>query len=133
MTLALWWKHASILKAKSKQSTSSSARYTQSEQALWKNLEKALNKNSAQDTQKYLPLWLGSYTQNKNASLAQSLKVIDNQDLNDAVNTLLASRYAKNQNVWQSTELQQILRKTRKNGSIENNQNNDLSPLYPSA
>ncbi len=131
VTLMLWWKHVSILKAATKHKSNSSARNSQSEQFLWKSLEKALNKNVSLDTHKYLPLWLGSYIQDKNVPLAQSLKVIDNQSLNEAVNTLLASRYAKNQSEWQSTELHQILRKMRKNGSIDTHTKHNLSPLYP--
>lgn len=133
ITLTLWWKHVSVLKSNAKSTQHSSVRYTESEQSLWKSLEKALNKNATVDTQKYLPLWLGSFIKDKNASLAQSLKVINNSSLNEAVNALLASRYSKNQNVWQSSELQQILRKIRKGGSIEKNQKDNLSPLYPSA
>lgn len=131
ITLALWWRHVSLLKTVSKQANSSLVRNTQSEQDLWKNLEKALNKNNAKDTQKYLPKWLSSHINEKNASLEKSLKVIDDQPLSAAVNTLLASRYSKNQSVWQGKELQQILRKIRKNGSIPKQKNHNLSPLYP--
>jgi hypothetical protein len=98
---------------------------------LWQSLEKALNKNNALDTQKYLALWLGTCIQDKNTPLPQSLKIIDNPALTDAVNTLLASRYAKTQSVWQSKELHQLLRKVRKDGSIKKQSNNNLSPLYP--
>ena len=132
ITLALWWKHVSVLKSAAKHTSHSAVRRTQSEQALWKSLEKALNNNAPLETQKYLPLWLGSYIQDKNASLAQSLKIINNHHLDDAVNTLLASRYSKNQSVWKSSQLQQILRKLRKNGNIEKTKEYALSPMYPS-
>ncbi len=131
MTLAMWWRHVSIIKSSSKQPNNSVVRHTQSEQILWKNLEKALNQNASLDTQKYLPLWLGSYINDKNATLEQSLKVINDTHLSDAVNSLLASRYAKNRSEWQSKELQQILRKMRKKGSIEQQTKRNLSPLYP--
>jgi hypothetical protein len=130
-TLILWWKHVSIVKAATKQKGNSSVRSTQSEQLLWKSLEKALDKNLSLDTQKYLPQWLGSHIQDKNAPLAQSLKVINNINLTEAVNTLLASRYAKDQSVWHSAELHQILRKMRKDGSIEKQTKDNLLPLYP--
>jgi len=133
ITLVLWWKHVSLLKAATKHASNSLVRNTQSEQDLWKSLEKALNKNASLDTQKYLPLWLGSYIQDKNSPLEQSLKVINDEHLSEAVNTLLASRYSKNQSVWQSKELHQILRKIRKNGSIEKQTTHNLSPLYPTA
>jgi len=129
----LWWKHVSSLKAATNQQNNSAVRYTQSEQALWASLEKAINKNIHTDIQKYLSLWLGHYVQDKQAPLAQSLKVIDNQSLDAAVNALLASRYAKRQNQWQSTELQQILRKMRKSGSIKKQTKHNLSPLYPNS
>jgi hypothetical protein len=132
ITLVLWWKHVSQLKTTTKSQSNSRVRNNQSEQVLWKSLEKALNKNASLDTQKYLPLWLGRYIQDKNASLEQSLKVINDHHLSEAVNTLLASRYSKNQSVWQSKELHQILRKMRKNGSIEKQTTHNLSPLYPS-
>lgn len=131
LTLILWYKHVSVLKAATKHQSKTPARHTQSEQAVWKSLEKALNKNISVDTQKYLPLWLGCYIQDKNASLEQSLHHIDNHQLTEAVNTLLASRYAKDQSPWQSTELHQILRKMRKNGTIDPHTKNNLSPLYP--
>jgi hypothetical protein len=131
LTLVLWYKHVSALKAGTKHQSTAPARNTQSEQALWKSLEKALNKNLSSDAQKYLPLWLGYYIQDKNASLEQSLNHIGNHQLTEAVNTLLASRYAKEQSPWQSTELHQILRKMRKNGTIEPHTKHNLSPLYP--
>jgi len=131
ITLLLWWKHVSRLKAATKHASPSSVRNTQSEQSLWKYLEKALNKNATLETQKYLPLWLGSYIHDKNASLAQSLKVINNPHLTEAVNSLLESRYSKNQSEWKGTELQQILRKMRKKGSIQKQTQQNLSPLYP--
>jgi hypothetical protein len=133
MTLVLWWRHVSSLKTGINQQNNSAVRYTQSEQALWASLEKALNKNMHTDIQKYLALWLGHYIQDKQAPLAKSLKVIDNQPLDAAVNTLLASRYAKQQNEWQSTELHQILRKMRKDGSIKKQTKHNLSPLYPNS
>jgi hypothetical protein len=133
ITLVLWWKHVGQLKSVTKHGGDSIVRKTQSEQDLWKSLEKALNKNMASDTQKYLPLWLGSYINDKNASLEQSLKVINDHHLYEAVNTLLASRYSKNQSTWQSKELHQILRKMRKTGSIQKQTKQNLSLLYPSA
>jgi hypothetical protein len=135
VTLLLWWKHIAMLKAVTDQHNNSFVRNTQSEQSLWKSLELALNKNNSLDTQKYLVLWLGSYIQDKKAPMAQSLKVINHHNLTEAVNNLLASRYSKNRNElqreWQSTELHQILRKMRKNGSIDTHTTNNLSPLYP--
>ena len=131
VTLILWWKHVSRLKAAAKHESNSSARSTQSEQFLWKSLEKALSKDVPLETQKFLPLWLGRHIQDKNAPLTQSLKVINDPNLTEAVNTLLASRYSKNQCVWQSTELHQILRKMRKNGSIKKDTEHNLLPLYP--
>ena len=131
LTLVFWYKHVVALKASSKTISHSPARNAQSEQVLWKQLEKALNKNATHDTQKYLALWLGNFIKDKQAPLAQSLKVINNQSLNEAFDTLLASRYAKNQSHWQSTDLHQILRKMRKSGSIETYSEHNLSPLYP--
>lgn len=131
LTLVFWYKHVVALKGVSKRLDNSSPRMSQNEQSLWKYLEKALNKNASVDTQKYLALWLGHFIQNKQATLAQSLKVIENQSLNESVHTLLASRYSKNQREWQSTELHQILRKMRKDGSIVKNTKHNLSPLYP--
>jgi hypothetical protein len=133
ITLVFWWRHVSVLKAATKQQKTTSVRYTQSEQSLWSSLEKALNKNASIDIQKYLALWLGYYIQDKQAALSQSLKVIDDQSLNNAINTLLASRYAKNQSEWHSSELHQILRKMRKDGRIGKDTKQNLSPLYPKA
>jgi hypothetical protein len=131
LTLVFWYKHVMSLKAKTKKPAYSPAKNTQNEQLLWKNLEKALNKNASLETQKYLALWLGSFVQDKQAPLAQSLKVINSQSLNQEVNTFLASRYAKNQSSWESTALHQILRKMRKDGSINQHSKHELSPLYP--
>jgi hypothetical protein len=78
-------------------------------------------------------LWLGNFIQVKQAPLVHSLKVINNEPLNEAFNTLLASRYAKNQSEWQSTELHQILRNIRKDGNIEKNTKHNLAPLYPAS
>ncbi|WP_354667895.1 BatD family protein [Paraglaciecola arctica] len=131
ITLVMWWRQVWLLKSATQQSNQSVVRNTQSEQLLWKNLEKALNKNAAADTQKSLALWLGNYINDKNVSLEHSLKVIDDAMLSKAVNTLLAARFSKNQSEWQSKELQQILRKMRKKGSIKKQTQQNLSPLYP--
>ena len=131
LTLVFWYKHVLALKVATKHAAHSPANYSQNQQSLWKHLEKALDKNASLETQKYLALWLGHIIQDKNATLAKSLKVIDNPSLNEAVNILLASRYSKNQSEWQSTVLHQILRKLRKEGSIEEHTKHDLSPLYP--
>jgi hypothetical protein len=133
LTLVLWYKHVERLKAGTKHRSNSSVSNTQSEQSLWKYLETALNKNALLDIQKYLALWLGHSIEDKQAPLAQSLKVIDNQYLSESVNSLLASRYSKNQSEWQSKELHQILRKLRKNGSIKKHNKHNLSPLYPAS
>jgi hypothetical protein len=131
LTLVFWYKHVSALKATTKSSRYSTVMDSHNEQSLWKHLEKALNENAALETQKYLALWLSNVIQVKQASLAQSLKVINNESLNEAFNILLASRYAKDQREWQSKELHQILRKIRKDGNIETHTRHDLSPLYP--
>jgi hypothetical protein len=137
VTLIFWWKHVSILKASSKHESNSSVSNTQTEQSLWQCLEKALNKNDSLDAQKYLALWLGCYVQDKKAPLTQSLKVINNINLTEAINTLLASRYAKNKNKsqkeWQSATLHQLLRKMRKDGNIKTQTKDSLSPLYPAS
>jgi hypothetical protein len=131
LTLILWYKHVSVLKAPNKSATYSTVTNIQDEQSLWKSLENALNENAALETQKYLALWLGNITQDKQAPLAQSLKVINNESLYEAFNVLLASRYAKNRSEWQSKELHQILCKIRKNGNIDKETRYNLSPLYP--
>ncbi|MFT5924246.1 MAG: hypothetical protein ACI9LE_001245 [Paraglaciecola sp.] len=131
LTLVFWYKHVMLLKAETKHPSYSPARNTQNEQLLWKNLDKALNNNASLDTQKYLALWLGNFVQDKQAPLAQSLKVINSQSLNREVNTFLASRYAKNQSSWESTALHQILREMRKDDNISQHSKHKLSPLYP--
>ena len=131
LTLVFWYKHVLALKATTKDVSNSPVRHSQNEQALWKNLEKALDNNAPLETQTYLALWLGHTIQDKQATLAQSLKCIDKPSLNEAVNMLLASRYSKNKTEWQSTSLHQILCKLRKQGSIEKHKNHNLSPLYP--
>lgn len=133
ITLILWWKHVSILKAATKPEGNSSVKNAQSEQSLWKALEKSLNNNSSSETRKYLPMWLASSLQNNSSSLSQSLKSIDNSQLSEAVNILLTSRYAKNQTPWQSKDLHQILRMMRKNGIITKQTKHKLSPLYPTS
>lgn len=131
LTLMLWYRHVSVLKAPNKSATYSTVTNIQDEQSLWKSLEKALNENAALETQKYLALWLGNITQDKQAPLAQSLKVINNESLYEAFNVLLASRYAKNRSEWQSKELHQILCKIRKDGKVVIKTRYNLLPLYP--
>ena len=131
VTLLLWWKHVSKLKATLKPKSDSSVNYMQNEQKLWKALEYALNKNQHNDTQKYLALWLGINLQDKKVPLIKSLTSINNPALSAAVNDLLATQYSKNQSQWQSTELHQILRKIRKEGTIQKQTKQNLPPLYP--
>jgi hypothetical protein len=133
LTLVLWYKHVSALKVLIKPANYLTTMTPQDEQSLWANLEKALSRNATLETQKYLTLWLGNFIQVKQAPLVHSLKVINNEPLNEAFNTLLASRYAKNQSEWQSTELHQILRNIRKDGNIEKNTKHNLAPLYPAS
>lgn len=131
ITLVLWWQHVRYLKSKGMNSESSVVRKTQSEQELWKRLEKAMSKNNAAETQKYLSLWLGTHTNHTNSSLTESLSVINNLDLTNAVNALLATRYSKHPEQWSAAELQKILRKIRKQGRNAPHKMNQLSPLYP--
>ena len=131
LTLVFWYRHVNALKATTRHVSQSPNKNIQNKQSIWKNLEKALDSNSPVDTLKYLALWLADSIQDKEATLAESLKCIDNQALNEAVNTLLASRYSKNQSEWQSTALHQILRKLRKEGNVAKKTKHDLSPLYP--
>jgi hypothetical protein len=131
LTLVFWYRHVIALKATARYISHSPNRNMQNEQSIWKNLEKALNSNSPVDTLKHLALWIADSIQDKEATLAQSLKCIDNQALNEAVNTLLASRYSKDQSEWQSTALHQILRKLRKEGNVAKKTKHDLPPLYP--
>ena len=131
LTLVFWYRHVNALKATTRHVSHSPNRNIQNKQSIWKNLEKALDSNSPVDTLKHLALWLADSIQDKETTLAESLKCIDNQALNEAVNTLLASRYSKNQSEWQSTALHQILRKLRKEGNVAKKTKHDLSPLYP--
>ena len=131
LTLVFWYKHVSALKAIIKTESHTTTMNPRDEQSLWTNLEKSLNENATVETQKYLALWLGNFIQDKQSPLTQSLHVINNKSLNEAFDILLASRYAKNQSKWQSTELHQILRKIRKDGSIKKCTKHKLLPLYP--
>ncbi|WP_299075255.1 BatD family protein [uncultured Paraglaciecola sp.] len=133
LTLLLWWKQVSLLKSAAKKANNSLVRTTQQEQQLWQSLEKSFHKNNLVDIQKYLPLWLGHYTQNNQASLAHSLKVIDELALTEEVESLLASRYGKNQYDWNSSKLQKILRGLRKNGRIEGSPEHHLRSMYPTS
>lgn len=133
LTLVFWYRHVSVLKTVIKPVIYSTTMDPQDEQSLWINLEKALQNNVTIETQRYLTLWLGNFVEEQQAPLAQSLKTINNKSLNEAYNILLASRYAKNQSEWQSTQLHQILRNIRKDGSIKKNTKHNLSPLYPAS
>lgn len=131
ITLGLWWAHVRKLKTVLPGKSNSVLRTTQSEQTIWKQLDKALTKNDPQATQKYLAHWLAAFLQDKNASLSQCLTRLHNTNLTQATNSLLAARYAKTKNPWQGQELQQILRKLRKQGLTAQPAEHELSPLYP--
>jgi hypothetical protein len=132
-TLGMWFVHVKRLKKRLSANTGSVLRTTQSEQNIWKQLDKALSKNDPQATQTYLGPWLAAFLQDKNASLSQCLTKLHNTNLTQATNSLLAARYAKTKNQWQAQELQQILRKLRKQGRSNQSSEHQLSPLYPTS
>ena len=131
ITLLFWWVHVRRLSTHSKPPSTSVTRTSESEQKRWKNLEKALGKNDNLVTQKYLALWLACITQNKKASLTQSMIVLKDPELDQSVNELLASRYSSNQTNWNSTSLHKILRRLRKEQHNKQPNKMVLTPLYP--
>ncbi len=132
-TLVAWWKHVALLKGKQKPLRPSSVRTTQSEKELWNKLEKALNQAQPQEILTFLTPWLGNLIEHKNATLDFSLAFIKDETLNQAVNNLLAARYSRQQNTWQSTELHSLLRKIRKAWLQKNISVSTLTPLYPAS
>lgn len=133
ITLLAWWKHVSNRSTKNLTSVQSEVRHSENEKSTWKDLEKALNQGRTQDIHSQLSLWLAHLTNHRKASLEQSLKLINNQKLNNQIENLLAARYAKTQASWNSDELHSTLRELRKSWSQQNKANSSLQPLYPNA
>nr|WP_268820554.1 BatD family protein [Paraglaciecola sp. G1-23] len=130
VTLVAWWKHATSFKGK-RQSKPSTVRTSDNEKTAWKALEKSLNTGRAQDIHNQLTTWLAHLTKDKNATLEQNLKRVNNPVLTQHIDELLAARYAKSQASWQSTELHQVLREVRKSWSQQDKASSSLQPLYP--
>jgi hypothetical protein len=131
LTLIVWWKHVTTIKRNPLTPKPSQLRTTESEKNNWNALEKALNKAQPQEIHNLLGKWLGSLTENPQATLEQSLRQLNNAKLNQQIDLLLATRYAKSQTNWQSSELHNVLRDIRKSWSQQNNAASSLQPLYP--
>ncbi|MGS2721342.1 BatD family protein [Paraglaciecola aestuariivivens] len=130
LTLMAWKIHVSRIKSTVK-ATASTARTHESEQALWKKLDKALSKNDAAQSQHLLGLWLGQWLGDKHASLNQSLAKLQNAQLTQATQALLAARYSANKTPWQATELHKLVRQLRKQKTQSSKQQQKLTALYP--
>jgi hypothetical protein len=130
-TLVLWRRHVKKLISIDTNGRSSVVRNSQSEQLLWKSLEKALIKHDTLATQECLSLWLGTLLEQKKASLSSSVELTNDPTLSQEVHNLLAARYAKNQIQWQSQNLHKVLRRIRKDKITQGATTKSLSALYP--
>jgi hypothetical protein len=131
LTLLAWRLHVLFINKRLAQHKPSQVRTTDTEKALWKSLEKALNKNQPGDIINQLTPWLGQITSNKQASLEQSLQGLQDNELNQQIDKLLSTRYAKHSESWKSTELHRILRNIRKRTLRPSQASASLQPLYP--
>lgn len=130
-TIFAWWRHVKSLSKNTKPLTVSTPRTSESEQLSWRALEKALDKNDALATQQHLEKWLRNITKDKTASLLLCVTNLNEPELENAVNELLASRYSQKQTSWNGGELHNILRRLRKSQKNNNQSSTDLNPLYP--
>ena len=129
ITLSAWWWHFKHYKRPVSQ-LAPQVRRTESEQALWKILENALNKGQASDIHQALRAWLSHLTDKPDATLEQSLQQLASNDLNAQVSLVMASRYSQQTGSANTQRLHQILRKIRKVQRANHKKSNDLAPLY---
>ncbi|MFT2091269.1 BatD family protein [Paraglaciecola sp. 2405UD69-4] len=131
ITLLLWWRHAKYFTTKPSTSVPSGPRKIDSEQKAWRELEKSLDKNDPVSTQQNLTTWLACITNDKKASLSSSIARLQNPELEESINTLLASRYSSAPSNWNGNELHTLLRRLRKSQKNTEQTDTGLASLYP--
>ncbi|WP_102796052.1 BatD family protein [Bowmanella denitrificans] len=108
LTLLLWW-----WQSRTKVSANHTVPDTDGEQATWQALLQAIKAADGQQTLQLLPRWLDRLT-GHSANLVQHRHRLNNQELDEAVEQLLASRYAQTGASWSSEQLKAILTAIRK-------------------
>ena len=127
-TLALWYRqHARLRNSQQAHSDASHNNYAD----LWPRLNQALKNSDIKTIQRLLPPCLGQICGQPQASLAQSLNLLQDRQLRDEVERMLASQYSQQRQTWQADGLAASLKALRKAQVGTKPANFALKTLYP--
>lgn len=113
------------------QSTASTQTVLVSSNESMKQLDLALKKSDISKIQLYLTQVLSAWTGQPKLNLGQLLKLLQDDALNQEINTMLASQYGSQSQQWNGQKLNSILDKYRAEGSGRKYSSQQLKPLYP--
>lgn len=100
--------------------------------AHWNQLKKALNQSDKNQVTNLLPQFLAKMLGQPHFTLSQSLHYLNDENLNTAVEHMLAAQYSASSKEWNGAALAQALQVHLGKYSGKNAiKNNALQPLYP--
>lgn len=98
---------------------------------LWKALHKQLKTGNVDGITQSLLQWLNAINSRSDATLASAIKHCDDTRLNELVDNMMKSRYAKQTGPWDASELSKLLTVLRKQHRNGQSNTKPLSELYP--
>ena len=100
------------------------------EQQMWSELQAALKQANIDAVTIKLALWIATLTDCKSQDLAWLLARINDHQLKQLVEQMIASRYSRNAETWNPSALVSVLQRVRR-VHLEQQKNNVLNSLYP--
>ena len=97
---------------------------------MWSELQAALKQANIDAVTIKLALWIATLTDCKSQDLAWLLARINDHQLKQLVEQMIASRYSRNAETWNPSALVSVLQRVRR-VHLEQQKNNVLNSLYP--
>lgn len=96
-----------------------------------KQLDLALKQSDVGLIQISLASYLMQLTGQKSPNLAQSLNLLQDEEMKTEINTMLSSQYSSQTKPWDAQRLKAIVERLKQSNRQQKNTNNQLKPLYP--
>ncbi|WP_088332001.1 BatD family protein [Lacimicrobium sp. SS2-24] len=111
LTLGLWWRYKRTSPVTTQRSEAGATK--QDEAKLWQSLQQAVKQQDSKAVIDALTPWLCHHL-NMQGTLAECQQHLNDPELNEQINHLLASRYGKQTGHWQGNKLIALLQQHRK-------------------
>ncbi|WP_340677910.1 BatD family protein [Paraglaciecola sp.] len=131
LTLLAWYWHSRGRKSVNKTVDTGAPNLPLSNSELRKQLTKALAQSDSRAIQTLLPAVLSEVCGQSKLSLSQALQVLQNEQLNQEVNTMLAAQYSRTPAEWNAKQLSPLLQAYLSKKNADHTTAFNLKPLYP--